>query len=132
MKNKSYLTSVVYIIIGIALFILSLMSKLDEFWSGMGSALFVMGVIQLLRFRRINNNPEYREKVELELHDERNHFLRNKAWAYAGYLYVIGSAVMAIVFKLIGYDQLSIFTSATTCIMLVLFWLSFYYLRSKY
>ena len=132
MKNKSYLTSVVYIIIGIALFILSLMSKLDEFWSGMGSALFVMGVIQLLRFRRINNNPEYREKVELELHDERNHFLRNKAWAYAGYLYVIGSAVMTIVFKLIGYDQLSIFTSATTCIMLVLFWLSFYYLRSKY
>ena len=132
MKNKSYLTSVVYIIIGIALFILSLMSKLDEFWSGMGSALFVMGVIQLLRFRRINNNPEYREKVELELHDERNHFLRNKAWAYAGYLYVIGSAVMTIVFKLIGYDQLSIFTSATTCIMLVLFWVSFYYLRSKY
>ena len=132
MKNKSYLTSVVYIIIGIALFILSLMYKLDEFWSGMGSALFVMGVIQLLRFRRINNNPEYREKVELELHDERNHFLRNKAWAYAGYLYVIGSVVMTIVFKLIGYDQLSIFTSATTCIMLVLFWVSFYYLRSKY
>lgn len=132
MKNKSYLTSVVYIIIGIVLFILSLMSKLDEFWSGMGSALFVMGVIQLLRFRRINNNPEYREKVELELHDERNHFLRNKAWAYAGYLYVIGSAVMTIVFKLIGYDQLSIFASATTCIMSVLFWVSFYYLRSKY
>ena len=132
MKNKSYLTSVVYIIIGIVLFILSLMSKLDEFWSGMGSALFVMGVIQLLRFRRINNNPEYREKVELELHDERNHFLRNKAWAYAGYLYVIGSAVMTIVFKLIGYDQLSIFASATTCIMIVLFWVSFYYLRSKY
>ena len=132
MKNKSYLTSVVYIIIGIVLFILSLMSKLDEFWSGMGSALFVMGVIQLLRFKRFNDNPEYREKVELELHDERNHFLRNKAWAYAGYLYVIGSAVMTIVFKLIGYDQLSIFTSATTCIMLVLFWVSFYYLRSKY
>ena len=125
MKNKSYLTSVVYIIIGIALFILSLMSKLDEFWSG-------MGVIQLLRFRRINNNPEYREKVELELHDERNHFLRNKAWAYAGYLYVIGSAVMAIVFKVMGYDTLSMFASSTTCIMLVLFWVSFYYLRSKY
>ena len=132
MKNKSYLTSVVYIIIGIALFILSLMSKLDEFWSGMGSALFVMGVIQLLRFRRINNNPEYREKVELELHDERNHFLRNKAWAYAGYLYVIGSAVMTIVFKVMGYDTLSMFASSTTCIMSVLFWLSFYYLRSKY
>ena len=132
MKNKSYLTSVVYIIIGIALFILSLMSKLDEFWSGMGSALFVMGVIQLLRFRRINNNPEYREKVELELHDERNHFLRNKAWAYAGYLYVIGSAIMTIVFKVMGYDTLSMFASSTTCIMLVLFWLSFYYLRSKY
>ena len=132
MKNKSYLTSVVYIIIGIVLFILSLMSKLDEFWSGMGSALFVMGVIQLLRFRRINNNPEYREKVELELHDERNHFLRNKAWAYAGYLYVIGSAVMTIVFKVMGYDTLSMFASSTTCIMSVLFWLSFYYLRSKY
>lgn len=132
MKNKSYLTSVVYIIIGIVLFILSLMSKVDAFWSGMGSALFVMGVIQLLRFRRINNNPEYREKVELELHDERNHFLRNKAWAYAGYLYVIGSAVMTIVFKVMGYDTLSMFASSTTCIMLVLFWVSFYYLRSKY
>ena len=132
MKNKSYLTSVVYIIIGIVLFILSLMSKVDAFWSGMGSALFVVGVIQLLRFRRINNNPEYREKVELELHDERNHFLRNKAWAYAGYLYVIGSAVMTIVFKVMGYDTLSMFTSSTTCIMLVLFWVSFYYLRSKY
>ena len=132
MKNKSYLTSVVYIIIGIVLFILSLMSKVDAFWSGMGSALFVVGAIQLLRFRRINNNPEYREKVELELHDERNHFLRNKAWAYAGYLYVIGSAIMTIVFKVMGYDTLSMFASSTTCIMLVLFWLSFYYLRSKY
>ena len=36
-----------------------------------------------------SKNEAYREKIEIEEKDERNHFIRNKAWAWAGYLYVM-------------------------------------------
>ena len=132
MKAKSYLVSMIYIIVGSILIGLGFAGKVDEFWNGMGSALLVLGTIQLIRRYRFNKNEAYREKIEIAEKDERNHFLRNKAWAWAGYLYVMIMAVACIVLRVVGQDTLSLAASGSVCLMLVLFWISFLILKRKY
>ena len=89
MKDKRMILSIFWVILGLFLITLSFMGKVDEYWNGMGSALAIIGAIQLLRYRRLQKNPEYREKREIEISDERNRFIRNRAWAWAGYLFVL-------------------------------------------
>ena len=132
MKFKNYLVAIIYVVIGIILFGLSLVQILDQFWSGMGSALFTIGVIRLIRTHRLQKDEKFREKLEIEESDERNHFIRNKAWAWAGYLFVMIMAVASIVLKVFGQDILSIAASGTVCLVLVLFWGSYLILKRKY
>ena len=132
MKAKSYLVSVIYIVVGAILLSLGFAEIVDEFWSGMGSALLTVGTIQLIRRYRFNKNEAYREKIEIETNDERNKFLRNKAWAWAGYLFVMIMAVACIVLRVVGQDVLSIAASGSVCLMLVLFWISYHILKRKY
>ena len=132
MKAKSYLVSVLYIVIGVILIGLGFAGKVDEFWNGMGAALLVIGVIQLIRRYRFDKNEAYREKMEIETNDERNKFIRNKAWAWAGYLFVMIMAVACIIFKIFEQDLLSMASSGAVCLMLVLFWGSYHFLKRKY
>ena len=132
MKIKSYFVSIIYLLIGVILIGLSFAGMVDEFWNGMGSALLVMGVIQLIRRYRLDKNEAYREKIEIETNDERNKFIRNKAWAWAGYLFVMIMAVASIVLRIFEQNLLSIATSGAVCLMLVLFWCSYYFLKRKY
>ena len=132
MKIKSYLVSVIYIVIGTILLGLGFAGMVDEFWNGMGSALLVIGVIQLIRRYRLDKNEAYREKVEIETNDERNRFIRNKAWAWAGYLFVMIMAVASIVLRIFEQNLLSIATSGAVCLMIVLFWGSYIFLKRKY
>ena len=132
MKEKSYLVSIIYIVLGVILIGLSFAGVVDEFWNGMGSALFVVGAIQLIRRYRLEKNEAYREKVEMERNDERNKFIRNKAWAWSGYLFVMIMAVSCIVLKIAEQDLLSMAASGSVCLMVALYWCSYYLLRRKY
>ena len=64
--------------------------------------------------------------------DERNHFIRNKAWAWAGYLFVLIAAISTIVLKLLGQDLLSIAAGFAVCILVLLFWGCYLVLKKKY
>lgn len=133
MRQKIKLSfNIVYVIIGCILIGFSVLEKLDSFWSGMGSALLVVGLINLLKIHRLNKNEEYREQLEIEVSDERLQFIRNKAWAWSGYLFVLISAVACIVFKVMNLDQLSLYASFSVCLVLVLFWVSHTILKRKY
>ena len=133
MRQKIKLSfNIVYVIIGCILIGFSVLEKLDSFWSGMGSALLVVGLINLLKFHRLNKNEEYREKLEIEVSDERLQFIRNKAWAWSGYLFVLISAVACIVFKVMNLDQLSLYASFSVCLVLALFWVSHNIIKRKY
>ena len=131
-KYLNYLFAVLYIAIGMILVVLAFAGKLDEFWSGMGSALLTIGVIRFIRLYRFQKNEEYREKMEIEEKDERNHFIRNKAWAWAGYLFVLIMAIATIIFKLIGQELLMMAASSSVCLVLVLFWVSYLVIKRKY
>ena len=104
----------------------------DEFWSGMGSALVVIGACRLLRAHRLSKSEEYREKMETFETDERFHFLRTKAWSWAGYLFVIIAGVSVIAFKILGMDAASQAASAAVCLLLVLYWGAYFVLKKKY
>lgn len=132
MKVKTYFVSIIYIIIGAILLGLGFAGKVDEFWNGMGSALLVIGVIQMIRRYRLDKNEAYREKMEIETNDERNKFIRNKAWAWAGYLFVMIMAVASIVLKVLEQDLLSTAAGGAVCLMILLFWGAYFFLKRKY
>ena len=132
MKKNDTIFAIIWLVLGLPLIGLSIAGLVDEFWSGMGSALVVIGACRLLRAHRLNKNEEYREKMETYATDERIHFLRTKAWSWAGYLFIIISAVAVIVFRILGQDVYSTAASYAVCLMLVLYWVCYLVLSKKY
>ena len=131
-QEKKIIISIIWIVLGITLLSLGIAEVVDSYWIGMGSALTVIGLLQLIRFFRFRKDAEYREAVETETKDERNAFLRNKAWAWAGYLFVLFSAVASIVLKIVGHDILSMGASWAVCLIILFYWGSYMILRKKY
>ena len=127
--NRNLIIYILYLVIGVTLLGLGIANVVDEFWSGMGSGLIIVSVLRIIRVYRFNRNEEYREKVETEISDERNRFIRSKAWAWAGYLFILISAVAVIAFRVAGQELLSTAASVALCLMLVLYWVSFFILR---
>ena len=132
MKKNDTIFAIIWLVLGLPLIGLSIAGLVDEFWSGMGSALVVIGACRLLRSVRLNRNEAYREKMDVMATDERLHFLRTKAWSWAGYLFILIAGVSVIVLKLLGQDLLSLAASGAVCLMLVLYWVSYMVLKKKY
>lgn len=122
---------ILWIALGTALVVLGVLNKVDSFWSGMGSALIAVSILRLVQMLRLRSDS-YREAVEIEANDERNRFLRNKAWAWAGYLFIMIAAAATIVLRVVGQDLLSMAASGAVCLMVVLYWVSYLILRKKY
>ena len=132
MRKKDIIFGIIWLLLGLVLTVLCCLETLDEFWSGMGSALMVIGIVRLLRGYRLGKSEAYREAREVAENDERFHFIRNKAWAWAGYLFIIICALSTIVFRLLGQELLCIVSGGAVCLMLVLFWICFFILKKKY
>ena len=130
--DKKNIYPIALLAAGLALLGLGFAEVVDEFWSGMGSALLVIGIIRLLRFYRLKKNSTYQEKMETAVTDERNQFIRMKAWSWAGYLFIMVSAIATIICKLLGQDLLCQMASFTVCLMLVLYWICYFVLKKKY
>ena len=130
--GRRFWANIVYVILGIILSGLSLVGTLDSFWGGMGSALIAIGIIRMVHTLCYAKDEAYREEKTIEATDERHQFLRNKAWAWAGYLFIIICALSTIGFKLLNQDLLCMASGGAVCLMLVLFWVSFFILKKKY
>ena len=131
-SDRRILAWIAYIVLGAALLVLGAADIIDAFWSGMGSALIAVGLIRSIHFFRFRKDEAYREKCELEKTDERNRFLRNKAWAWAGYLFVLVAAVCALVFRVMGQELLSVAAGFAVALIVLLYWISYVILRKKY
>ena len=130
--GRRFWANIVYVILGIILSGLSLVGTLDSFWGGMGSALIAIGIIRMVHTLRYAKDEAYREEKTIEATDERHQFLRKKAWAWAGYLFVLVTAVATIVFKLLDQELLSIAAGSAVCILVLLYWGCYLVLRKKY
>ena len=121
-----------YFIIGAAIGIYSEFAAIDSYWSGLGAALVVVGALQMIRIIRYNTSSKYKEETDTAVNDERNRFLTMKAWSWAGYLFIMLAAVASIVFKVIEQETWMFAASGSVCILLVLYWISYFILRNKY
>lgn len=132
MNKKRLIISIVEIVLGAVLIIASIYGLVDEFWSGMGTTILVIGILNLIRVIKYKTNDEYREKWDIEVSDERNRYLRLKSWAWAGYLFVMSGAVATIGFKLAGKEDLMMMASYSVCYIMILYWISHIILKKKY
>lgn len=131
-NKKRRISSIVEILIGVALIVASIFGAVDEYWTGMGTSLLLVGVLFFIRTIKYNTNDEYREKLDIEVSDERNRYLKLKAWAWAGYLFIISAAVASIGFKIAGREDLMMMASWSVCYIIILYWISNVFLRRKY
>ena len=132
MKKREIMFGVLWILLGLGLNALSVLETLDEYWSNLGAVLVVVGATRLFRGYRLSRSDVYREKWEVMETDERFHFIRNKAWSWAGYLFIIISALSTSVFRILGQKLLCMVASGAVCLMLVLYWVCFFILKKKY
>ncbi len=130
--SKKIWLSGFWCVLGAVLIVFSFAGVVDEFWNGMGSGLFIVGLLQVIRQLRYRNNAEYREQVDIALDDERFKYIANKAWAWAGYLYVMIMAVATIVTKICGQDELATMASCSMAFLVGLYWVSYMVLKRKY
>ena len=129
---KRLYAAVIEIILGLALSVTGMAGIIDDYWSGMGTALITVGVIQLIRQIRYKTNTEYQQSVDVNTNDERNRFLSMKAWSWAGSLFMMISAVASIVLKIIDLDLYSQIAAGSVSLIVLLFWISYVILRRKY
>ena len=124
--------SIFWVLMGVLLVILGAAEIIDNFWSGMGGGLMAVGIIQTVRHIRYRKDAEYREKTDTEVTDERNKFIAGKAWAWAGYLFILVEGILVVVFKLLGREELMQFASWNVCGVLLIYWVCWLVLRKKY
>ena len=131
-KNKRLIANIIEVSLGAILVLLGYCQIIDAFWSGMGTALIIVGGLMLIRQIRYRTNDTYKENVDVENNDERSKILRIKAWSWAGYLFVMIGAFGAIILKILDLDQYVPIASGSVCLIMVLYWLSYLVLRRKY
>ena len=131
-NNRRLISSVLEIAIGAALLVGVSLAGGDSVWLGMGGALVAVGLLQLILGLRYKTDESYREKVDVEAADERNTFIRSQAWVWAGTGFVIAGGVLTVVFLLLGKQELSTFPGFAVSMLVLLYWLSYLYLKKKY
>ena len=130
--NRRLVANILEIVVGIGLAVCGYVGIIDEYWGGMGTALIFVGCLMLLRQLRYQTNNEYKEKVDVEVGDERNKYLRMMAWSWAGYFFVIIAAICSVIFRIMGYDQFSILSGCGVFLIVILYWISYFVVMKKY
>ena len=132
-NNKRLALIVFWIVLGAVLVVLTVTEVLDSsIYSGMGGALMAVGTLQLIRAIKYRKDSEYREKVDTELGDERNRFLRMKSWSWAGYLTILIEGIGAIIAMVLGERTVQLVLSYSVWMVLVIYWIAYVILSKKY
>ena len=130
-NNKRLALTVFWIVLGDVLVVLTVTEVLDSsIYSGMGGALMAVGTLQLIRAVKYRKDSEYKEKVDTELGDERNRFLRMKSWSWAGYFTILIEGIGAII--AMGERTVQLVLSYSVCLVLVIYWIAYVILSKKY
>ena len=130
--NKRLALSVFWVILGVVLMALSIAEVLDSLYAGMGGALTAVGVLQVIRNLRYRRDPEYQVKIDTEVNDERNRFLRMKSWSWAGYIAIMVEGIGVIAASILGNDTVRTMLSYSVCLLLCAYWISYLILSRKY
>lgn len=132
-NNRRLILSIFWVVLGLVLFVLSVAEILDPtYFSAMGAALAVVGTLQVIRHLRYRKDKEYKEKIDIEVTDERNRFLRLQSWAWTGYIVVFIEAAGSIAAAVLGQEIVRQVLSFSVCLIVCVYWISWFVLSRKY
>ena len=132
-NNKRLALSIFWVVLGLVLFVLSLTEKLDSsYFSGMGVALTVVGTLQIIRNLRYRKDAEFKEKIDIEVTDERNRFIRLQSWAWTGYIIVLVEAAGSLAAAVLGQETVRLVLSSSVCLIVCVYWITWLILSRKY
>ena len=131
--NRRLVLSIFWVALGAVLLGLSIAGKLDSsVFAGMGGALIAVGALQLIRNMRYRSNEEYREKIDIEVSDERNRFLRMKSWSWVGYIVVLVEAVGSVIALIMGQQTVQMVLMYSVCLIVGAYWIIYMILSRRY
>ena len=82
MKTKMRIAAnVLEILLGAGLLIGNAMGHVNEYWSGLGTALIIVGGVFLWKQFRYRTDKDYREAIDTQNNDERNRHIRIIAYS---------------------------------------------------
>ncbi len=132
-NNRRLILSIFWVVLGLVLFVLSVAEILDPtYFSAMGVALAVVGTLQVIRHLRYRKDKEYKEKIDIEVTDERNRFLRLQSWAWTGYIVVLIEAAGSIAAAVLGQEIVRQVLSYSVCLIVCVYWITWLVLSRKY
>lgn len=131
-EKKIYL-SFLWILLGFVLIICRAAGILqNDMWQGIGYGWLACGIVQTVKQIRYRKDKDYREKYDIAQCDERNKFISQKAWALAGYGFVLAAGAVAVICLCMGKRELASIASYGLCLIVFLYWISYVILRKRY
>ena len=131
--NRRLALSALWVMLGAALVWLSVTEVLDSsVYAGMGGALMCVGILQVARNVRYRRDGAYRERIDIEYTDERNHYLRKEAWARTGGIVVVLECVGAIVAMVLHETTVQLTLAYTVSATCLVYWVSWMVLSRRY
>lgn len=122
-----------YTLLGFVLLVAAFAGKSDNyFFSSYGIALILMGVLRLVRYRKITRDDTTLRKQEVAESDERTRMMAEKAKSWTFSLSVTAAGVLVIVLNLLGYHEEALPFAWFVCGMVAMYWLCWYMINRKY
>lgn len=132
LKQRLYI-AVSYIVIGLVLVAADALNHFEnQFFFSFGITLIVMGILRLIRHRKITKDDTSIRRQEVAETDERTLMMAEKArsWAFSYSILVAGVAV--IVLSLLGKHEATQPFAWYVCGQTCLYWVCWCIIRKKY
>lgn len=132
-NDKRLILNIIWVVIGALLLGACIAGVLEsELYSGLGGGLIGVGFVQILRNIRYKTDADYKEKMDIEVGDERMKFIRKTSWAWTGWLSVIIAGIGSIIALVTGQYILQQYLAFSVCVILLVFLAVYFVLKKKY
>lgn len=132
LKQRLYI-AISYLVIGLVLIIADYLNGFENYFSSsFGIALMIMGILRIIRYRKITMDDKAIRKQELAESDERTRMIAERARSWAFSLSILAAGILVIVLSLLGYHENALPFSWYVCGMIVLYWISFLIIQKNY
>lgn len=122
-----------YIVLGLAMIVVFNIVETNNsnFLTSWGFALFVIGVVRVRNHLIITKSEERIKKQEIRETDERNIAIANKAKSVSFMVYVFLCCIAVIVLELLQMSEWTSILSGSVCVMLVIYWISYFIISKR-
>ena len=132
LKQRLYI-AVSYIVIGLVLIAADALNHFENhYFASFGMALIVMGILRLIRHRKVTKDESTIRRQEVAETDERTLMMAEKArsWAFTYSILIAGIAV--IVLSLLGKHDAAQPFAWYVCGQIGMFWICWLFARKKF